>query len=90
MLFIFMSTNLLSHILHRVHPVSLNGGLLEGDFIITWLYVGIQGVNEVGDIFWRGIGSLFMVDNIGLQISLFMEEDLFQTKTSPTLSFSGM
>ena len=64
MLVIFRGTNLLSHILHRVQPVSLNGGLLEGEFIITWIYVGDNGVRGIGKIVWRVLVSFFIVDHL--------------------------
>ena len=53
MLVIFMCTYLLNHLLHKVQPVSLTVDLLEGEGIITCIYVGSQGVSEVGEIVWR-------------------------------------
>ena len=61
----FVGTSLLSRILHKVQPVVLSNGFLEGEGIIPCLYFGIQGVSEVGKIVWRGIGSFFIVDQLG-------------------------
>ena len=65
MLVIFTGTNNLSQILHKVQPVKLTVGLLEGEVIIPCIYVGIQGVNKVGKIVWTGLGYFFMVDQLG-------------------------
>ena len=60
-----MSTYFFYHCLHKVQPVRLTDGLFESEGIRSCLYVGGQGVSEVGDIFWIGPGSLFMVEQTG-------------------------
>ena len=76
MLVNFMSIYLLSYCLHKVQPFRLTGGLFEGESIISFLYVGCQGVSEVGEIFWRGLGSLFMVDQLWCKTRCFWENIL--------------
>ena len=55
-----MSTYFLSDFLHKVQPVRLTAGLFYGEG-----YSEGQGVGEVGEIFWRGPGFLFMVEQLG-------------------------
>ena len=43
---VFIITNLLHHGLHKVQPIILTDGLLEGEVIITWLYVVSKGFWE--------------------------------------------
>ena len=50
MLVNFMSIYLLSYFLHTVQPVRLTGGLFECENVISCLYYGDQGVDEVGEI----------------------------------------
>ena len=65
MLVNLMSTYFLSNCLHKVQPARFTGGLFDGEGIISCRYAGGQRVGEVGDIVWRGIGSLFMVHHLG-------------------------
>ena len=60
----FMSTYFFPHFLHKVQPLRFTGSLFEVEGIISCLYVGGQGVGEVGDIFWRRLGSLFIVEQL--------------------------
>ena len=57
--------------LHKVQPIRLTGGLFEGEVVIPCLYVVIQGVIEVGGIFWIGLGYFFMVEQHGHKISVY-------------------
>ena len=61
---IFMSTNLISYIFHKVYPVGLIFGFIECEGIISCLYVGSKGVSEDGNIFWKGLGYFFMVEHL--------------------------
>ena len=62
MLVILIRTNIISKSLQKVQPVRMTGGFLEGESIIYCLYIGIQGVSEVGKTVWKGLGRFFMVD----------------------------
>ena len=57
-----MGTGIFSYIFQKVQPIRLTNGLLEGKGIVSYLYVGGQGVSEFENILWRGLGYLFMVD----------------------------
>ena len=76
MLVIFIFTYFLPNHLHKVQPVRLTGGFLEGEDIITCLYIGIQGVSEVEGILWRRLGSFFMVKELGCKYCCFWENGL--------------
>ena len=65
MLVNFMCTYLLPHCFHKFQPVRLNDGFVEGKGIIPCLYVGSQGVIEVGEILLKEIGSFFIVEKLG-------------------------
>ena len=60
-----MCIYLLNHCLHKVQPLRLTGGFLEGEGIITCLYFGRKSVSEVGNIVWRGLVYFVMVDKLG-------------------------
>ena len=76
MLVNFMSTYFLPHLLHKVQPFRLTDGSFEVKVIIYCLYVGGQGVGEVGEIVWRGLGYLFMVDQLGCKTSCFRKNGI--------------
>ena len=69
-LIIIMCKNILYHNLHWVQPGRLTDSFLEGVGVIPCLYVGCQGVSEVGKVVWRGPGSLFMVEHIVWKIAV--------------------
>ena len=54
----------------------MTGGYLEGEVVIYFLFVRDQGVGEVRDILWRGLGSFFMVDQLGWKTSCFCKNVL--------------
>ena len=60
-----MSTNLIYHCIQKFQPGKFTGGLFEGEVIIYCLCVGGQVFSEAREIFWRVLGSLFMVKHIG-------------------------
>ena len=76
MLVNFMSIYFLSHCLHKFHSDRLNGGLFEGEDIISCLYAGGQGAGEVGGGFLRGIISLFVVGQLGCKTRCFWKNGL--------------
>ena len=71
-----MCTYSLPNFLHKVRAVRLTGGFLEGGGISYRLYVGRQGVSEVGENFWIGIGSFFIVDQLGCKNICFWKNGL--------------
>ena len=75
-LIIIMCKNILYHNLHWVQPGRLTDGFLEGVGVIPCLYVGCQGVSEVGKVVWRGPGYLFMVEHIVWKIAVYGSMEL--------------
>ena len=71
-----MRTYFLTHFPPKVQPVSLTGVFFEGEGIIHCLYDVIQGVSGVGDIVRRGLGSLFMVEQLGWKLDVSGRMDL--------------
>ena len=52
------------------------GDIFEGEGILSYLYVGSQGVSEVGEIFWRVLGSFFMVDKLGCKTRFLQKNEI--------------
>ena len=71
-----MSTYFLSNCLHKVHPVRLTGGLFEYEGIIYCLYAGEQGVDEVGEMLCKLLGSFLMLEQIGCKTRCFWKNGL--------------
>ena len=69
-LVILMINNIFSRRLHTVHTVGLDGGLLEGEVIFSWFYVGGQVVSEVGNIVCIGLVFFFVVEHLGFKKTL--------------------
>ena len=59
-----MCTNIFSHRPPKVQSVRLSGGSLEGEGVITCLYVVGQGVSVFGRIVWIGFESFLMVEKL--------------------------
>ena len=51
-LVILMETHILSNTPHKVQCVILTVCILESEGTVSYLYVGGQGVSEVGNIVW--------------------------------------
>ena len=64
-----LCTYFLPHRLHKVQPIRLTDVLLGSVGIVYYLYVGRQGVSEVGDIVWKGLGFFFIFEQIGCKNS---------------------
>ena len=71
-----MSTYLLYHCLHKVQTSRLTGGLFEGKFIISFFCAGGQEVGEVGVVVCRGLGYLFVVEQLGCKTFCFRKNGL--------------
>ena len=71
-----MCTYLLSYLFQNVQHISLTGGFLESEVIIYCLYSVNQGFSEFGDIFWRGLSSLFMVEQLGCKNFCFWKNEI--------------
>ena len=66
-----MCTNIISDNFHEYQNLRLTEGLLKGEGVITYLFVGVQGVSEVGNIFCRGIGIYFVVYRLASKIAVY-------------------
>ena len=72
----FMITYFLHHFPHKVQPVILTGGFLEGEGVISFSYIWYQEVIKTWEIFWRGLGSFFMVGQLVYRTHCFWKNGL--------------
>ena len=76
MLFNLTNKYFLPHLIRKIHLFRLTGGLFEDKIIVSCVFVGCQGVGEVGEILRRVIGSLFMVEHIDCKTCCFEKNRL--------------
>ena len=67
----YLGNYFLPRCFQKFQPARLTGGFLEGEGVIYFFYVWDQGVSKVGDIVWRGLGSFFMMYQIGWKTCCF-------------------